>query len=92
MISSFVNASPNRKLLGYGYGEQMKDILPSLLSSLFMCAAVLLMGRLPLSPLPLLLVQVLTGVILYVGLALITRSDSLPYLVTTLRRLLGKNA
>lgn len=92
VISSFVNASPNRKLLGYGYGEQMKDILPSLLSSLVMFAAVLLMGRLPLSPLPLLLVQVLTGVTLYVGLALITRSDSLPYLVTTLRRLLGKNA
>ncbi len=92
VISSFVNASPNRRLLGYGYGEQMKDILPSLLSSLAMFAAVLLMGRLPLAPLPLLAVQVLTGVVIYVGLALITRSDSLPYLLGTLRRLMGKNA
>ena len=30
LISAFVNASPNRKLLGYGYLEQMKDVLPSM--------------------------------------------------------------
>ena len=31
-----INGWPNRKLLNYGYGEQMKDVIPSLLLSCFM--------------------------------------------------------
>ncbi|MDU5111651.1 MAG: lipopolysaccharide biosynthesis protein, partial [Clostridium sp.] len=36
IISSFINAYPNLKLLNYGYKEQIKDILPSLLLSIIM--------------------------------------------------------
>lgn len=29
ILSTFINASPNRKLLGYSYIEQIKDMIPS---------------------------------------------------------------
>jgi hypothetical protein len=41
IISCFINASPNKKLIGYSYLEQMKDILPSFAAAVVMLAAVL---------------------------------------------------
>lgn len=90
LLSAFVNASPNRKLLGYGYLEQMKDILPSVLCALAMFAAVWAMNALALPPILLLPLQVITGVIVYAGLALLTRNDSLPYLLEMGKKLLHK--
>ncbi|MBO5500908.1 MAG: oligosaccharide flippase family protein, partial [Clostridia bacterium] len=90
VLSAFVNASPNRKLLGYGYLEQMKDILPSVLCALAMFAAVWAMNALPLPPIALLPLQVIAGVVIYAGLALLTRNDSLPYLLEMGKKLLHK--
>lgn len=39
ILSTAVNAFPNRKLIGYSYFEQIKDIAPSLISALLSCAA-----------------------------------------------------
>ena len=41
LIAQVINTSPNKKLLDYGYGEQLKDILPGILLSLFMGACIL---------------------------------------------------
>ena len=90
VLSAFVNASPNRKLLGYGYLEQMKDILPSILCSLIMFAIVWAMNALTLPPILLLPLQVLTGIVIYGGLALLTRNDSLPYLWDMAKKVLKK--
>ncbi|MBE5793425.1 MAG: lipopolysaccharide biosynthesis protein [Clostridiales bacterium] len=90
LLSAFVNASPNRKLLGYGYLEQMKDILPSVLCALAMFAVVWAMNALTLPPILLLPLQVIMGVIVYAGLALLTRNDSLPYLLEMGKKLLHK--
>ena len=38
--SSFINAFPNKKLLGYSYIEQIKDILPSTAVSVLMAVIV----------------------------------------------------
>lgn len=87
LLSAFVNAAPNRRLLGYGYLEQMRDVLPSLLLSVLMFAAVRALGAaLTLPPLALLTVQVCAGAALYAGLALALRLDSARYLVTLLRK------
>lgn len=69
LISCFVNAYPNKELIDYAYLEQMRDILPSMLAALAMCGGVLLVGRADL-PVPAeLAVQILTGVVLYVGIS-----------------------
>lgn len=71
LINCFINAGPNKKLIGYAYREQMSDILPSALAALAMMAAVLPLGTLPLSTVPLLTVQVAAGVVIYVSISAI---------------------
>ena len=92
LLSAVVNAAPNRRLLGYGYLEQMRDVLPSMALAAVMFAAVSALGRLPLAPLMLLAVQVLVGIAVYGGLALLFRMESLRYLLDMLKRLLGRRA
>ena len=90
LLSAVVNASPNKKLLNYGYLEQMKDVLPSVAMSLVMFAAVSLVGRLTLAPILLLIVQVIAGVAVYGGMALIFRPESARYLLETGAAILHK--
>lgn len=86
LISCFVNAYPNRKLIGYSYLEQMKDILPSLAAAGAMCAAVLLIGRLDMSPLVLLIVQVAAGAAVYIALSAIAGLTPFKTLLGMIRR------
>ena len=69
LIATFVNASPNKKLLGYSYLEQVKDLLPSLGMTAVMGVAVWAVSLLPLGNLPLMLLQMVTGVAVYAGLS-----------------------
>jgi O-antigen/teichoic acid export membrane protein len=84
IISSFINAYPNKKLLNYGYGEQVKDILPSLGLSLFMGIAVYMILYLGLSPLLTMGIQILVGIIIYVGIAYLFKLECFTYLVQTI--------
>lgn len=90
LLSAVVNASPNKKLLDYGYLEQMKDVLPSVAMALIMFAAVSFLGRLSLSPLPMLVVQIAAGVAVYGGMALIFKPESARYLLETGAEILRK--
>jgi len=83
VISSFINAYPNKKLLNYGYGEQVKDILPSLLLSLVMGVIVYFFSYFGLSPLVTMVLQILAGVVIYVLLALLFRLECFHYLINT---------
>lgn len=65
VVSVFVNAYPNKKLVDYSYFEQMRDMLPSMVLSMLMFAIVLLVGELSLHPFILLIVQVFVGVVVY---------------------------
>ena len=90
LLSAVVNAAPNRKFLHYGYLEQMKDILPplGLAIGMFLCvSAVELLGlSLPVT----LLIQVLLGIAVYAGLALLLRLEALTYLLDLLKTLKNK--
>lgn len=88
IISSFINAWPNRQLLDYSYAEQIKDILPSLGTSLLMGICVWLLGYLHLPAIALLMIQVLSGAIVYVTCAALFRIESFNYLRATIREFL----
>ena len=90
VVSMLINIAPNKKLIGYSYLEQLVDLLPSLLASCVMGSAVLLIGRLPIADLPLLILQILVGVLIYIALSLITKNDSFRYLLNTVRSVLRK--
>lgn len=90
LISSFINAYPNKKLLGYSYSEQLKDILPSLLLSLVMMGIILPITILPIAPILQLLVQVVVGVIVYAGLAKVLKLECLEYILNTVKGFMSK--
>lgn len=91
LISCFVNASPNKKLVGYSYLEQIKDILPSLVLSVVMLVSVLGVGYLlNLHPIFELLIQVPTGVVIYFGLSAIFRVRPFKMLLKNAKNILKK--
>lgn len=73
IVSSFVNAYPNKKLIGYAYLEQIKDILPSFAASGVMCVCVLAVGKLELSTIAQLILQIFVGVVIYVAISAVFR-------------------
>ena len=87
LVSTFINAFPNRRLLNYQYKEQIKDILPALLISLVMFSVVFPMNYLNINIYLLLLIQILIGAGLYLGLAYIFKLESLDYLIKMIKDL-----
>lgn len=90
IISSFINAYPNLKLLNYGYKEQIKDVFPSLVLSLIMGLIVYSILFLNLSPYLTLGIQVFTGAIVYVFLAKLFKLECYEYLLSTINGILIK--
>lgn len=88
VIASFINAYPNRKLLDYKFREQLRDVIPSLLISIIMGAFIYTIHWIQLSPLLTLLAQVVSGAVLYVGLAALFRLECFSYLLITLKEML----
>lgn len=76
LLGTFVNASPNKKLLGYSYLEQVRDLLPSLGMTLAMGIAVWVIGLLPLGNFSLLLCQMVVGALVYAALSLIFKPEA----------------
>jgi teichuronic acid exporter len=83
IISSFINAYPNKKLLNYSYNEQWNDIYPSLLLSLAMGIVVYSLKWLGMSVLITLIIQVCVGVIVYVVMAWFFKLECFGYLLAT---------
>ena len=85
-FSTFVNAWPNKKLLGYSIFSQWMDIMPSLILSLVMSAVVYgLQFVLPGGPMVKLLLQIMAGMTVYGLLAWIFKMESFAYLVQTIK-------
>jgi O-antigen/teichoic acid export membrane protein len=85
VISSAVNAIPNKRLIDYRYGEQLLDILPQLLLALIAGGAAFAIGQLPWNIYLVLLLQLAVGTMLYLGLARLFRMESLRYVIETIR-------
>lgn len=80
LISTLVNAYPNKSLLNYGLKEQIVDILPSFLLSILMGILVFIVGKLEINIFILLLLQVIVGVVSYLLLASIFKLEVFDYL------------
>lgn len=85
IISSFINAYPNLKLLNYSYKEQWNDIMPSFILSLVMGAAVYTIKWLYLSDGITMTIQIIVGIILYTVLAHFFKLECFHYLKSTLK-------
>ena len=92
IISTFINAYPNLKLLNYSYKEQWKDIIPSLLLSLVMGVVVYNFKWLHMTAGMTLIIQVFVGGVLYLVMARIFNLECLSYLANTMRDLMLRKA
>lgn len=84
-ISTFINAYPNKKLMGYSYFEQWKDLIPSFVLSIVMAGIVWTMNLISIAPLLLLIIQIVVGIIVYVVLAKLFKLEVYNYFVNTLK-------
>ena len=81
LLSQLINSWPNKKLLGYSYWEQVKDFFPSILLSVFMGAVVYCIGFINLPTALTLVLQICTGVVVYVGLSALLRLEEFSYIL-----------
>lgn len=91
IISSFINAFPNRKLLSYKYIEQIKDILPSALLAAFMGVIVFCVQFIGLNDILTLLIQVPTGMLIYIVGAKVLKVESFGYIISLIKTIFRKN-
>lgn len=83
VLSSIINAYPNRELLMYGYKEQISDVFPNLLMACTMGLGVYLINYLNLQLYGKLVVQILFGLVFYFLLAKLSKNESYEYLRNT---------
>lgn len=73
-LFTYLNCIPTKRNLGYSFSEQFKDIVRPLCMCVVMLVVVLLVGMLPLNKVLLLVIQVCAGVLVYVGLSVVTKN------------------
>jgi len=88
--SQIINSWPNKKLLNYGYLEQLKDIIPGILLAVGMGFSIYPIYWLGLPDIVTLLIQVPLGVLIYVIGSIIFKLDSFQYLWGIVRPFVSK--
>lgn len=90
VISQIINSWPNKKLLNYGYLEQLKDIIPGILLAIGMGICVYLISFLNLSNILILALQIIVGAIIYIGVSAMLHVESFEYLIDILSSFFNK--
>ena len=92
VASQLINCWPNRKMLGYTYPQQLRDMAPAILLSLLMAACVWPIQRLGLSDFVTLVIQVPLGVAVYAGVSAALKLESFRFLLEVIARLRHRKA
>ena len=90
ITSMLINSWPNRKLLGYSYLEQLKDILPGIFLAVAMGICVFPIQFIGLPDIVTLCIQVPMGAVIYILGAKLFKLDSFDYLKENIRNLFKK--
>lgn len=89
-ISTFINAYPNKKLMGYSYFEQFHDLAGTLVLSCIMGICVWFINMLHLPDILCLAIQVVVGTIFYFLTSKIFRVESFEYLISIVKGVFKK--
>ena len=85
VLSSFINAFPNKKMLGYSYTEQIRDLLPAILCSFGMAAIVCVVSYfMNLPTLISLILKCLVGVVAYIAVSKMFKVKSFSYILSVI--------
>lgn len=80
VICVFINLAPNKKLLNYGIREQLIDAVPTLLVALTAGLVVYWIQLLPIHNFFVIILQIITGCVLYLGLSHVIKEESYLYI------------
>lgn len=90
-ISMMINIAPNRRIIGYGYWSQIKDVGENMIPALLMGALVYPISFLPLPDVLVLALQLLACAVVYIGISILTRNESFHFALRYFRKnYLGK--
>ena len=90
LISQVINAWPNKKLLNYGYLEQVKDVLPGIALAVIMGILVALINYLPISSWLKLIIQIPLGILVYLIGSILFKMESYEYLKNSIKEKIEK--
>lgn len=92
VLSQIINSWPNRKLLGYGYLHQLRDLLPSIVLAVIagVVAYGISMMQLPIHLALVIALQVIAGAVTYLALSYLFHVDSLLYLFQVIKPLIAR--
>lgn len=85
VISMIINMVPNGKLINYTVKEQMLDFLPALTISILMGILVHTVTLLEFNSILTLVLQLIVGILTYIGSSIIFKIDSFVYLLDTIK-------
>lgn len=88
--SQIINSWPNKKLLGYSYGDQIKDLLPSIVMSLIMGVTCYCIQFLGFGYLITLLIQIPLGMLMYILMSKFSRYEPYLYCESLMRSFLHR--
>lgn len=86
ILSTIICAVPNHNLIGYGFMKQFKDLMPLLLASIIMGVSVYSIRFLNFSDILTLIVQVPTGVVIYIGLSYLFKLPGFLYFANIIKK------
>jgi len=86
IISTFINAYPNKKLMNYSYFEQIRDIVPAFGMSLILIIIVKLVQIVPI-PIGIgLILQIISGAFVYILVSKFSQNESYKYAISLIKR------
>ena len=85
-LFTLINSYPNKKLLKYSLKEQFADISPAVSMSIFVFACTYAITYLPIGNLPMIIVQLITGISTYMILSKVTGNQEFNYILALIRR------
>lgn len=92
LTSQIINSWPNRKLLDYGYMEQVKDIIPNIILACMMGIIVYPVKYIEINSLFILLIQIFIGIIIYLAGSFVLKLDTFNYLVEIVKSYIKKRS
>lgn len=90
LFSQIINSFPNKKLLEYGYIQQLKDMLPQIALSCVMGFCVYLLNYVRLPDTVILILQATVGAVLYITLSKVFKIESFEYVLNMLKKYVKK--
>jgi len=85
VTAQIINSWPNRKLLGYKYEDQLKDILPSIVMAVLMGMLIYFLSYLKIHISVIVVMQVISGATLYIVMSYLLKIEPFLYMVNTIK-------